>query len=230
MAVRSGIATDATLAPGATTATTFTFRGIGTLQCEFLLTGGKLDVVADGEAVFAFTEPTGEWMPCSMAFEDDVAHEVAFVHTANGSGFAGLRNVRWVERDVGLLAKDGEIGIRVDLRKGVRMPKRFRDMLPFAYSSTNWIGDVAGVGAESVAKVAVVELEGTDPDVRNWPEAGTPRTLVTRSGEGSVEWQPRKGVWKATFDVLDGGASIHRETAVFDLRASRGGGFATLVK
>ena len=230
---RPGIATSATLASGVTTATTFCFRGIGTLQCEYLLTGGKLDMIADGEPANAFAEPTEEWVPCAVAFEDNVAHEVAFVYTAAGSGFAGLRNVRWVERDASLLAAAGSAtDVRFDLREGVRTLKRMTELLPFEYSSTNWIGDVVGVSAESVAKVMVVRLTGGDPDVRNWTEElpGTSKLLVRKVGEGSVRWRPSPGVWKATFDILNDDSGIYQETAIFDLRKASGPGFAVLLR
>ncbi|MCQ2388399.1 MAG: hypothetical protein MJ138_01660 [Kiritimatiellae bacterium] len=226
---RSGIATDEGLAPGTRTATTFTFKGCGVLRYEYRLTGGTLEVSVDGAVAETLSEAAAEWVPREIAFADHGTRVASFVHVAGAEGAVAIRNVRWEEQPESSRA-DGAGGVRVDLREGVRTPRLLRDVLPFAYSSTNWIGDVVGVSAASVAKVTVVELAGTDSDVRNWLEAGTPRVLVNRPGEGSVEWQPRKGVWKATFDVLDGGASIHRETAVFDLRASRGGGFAVLVK
>ena len=59
---------------------------------------------------------------------------------------------------------------------------------------------------------------------------GTFRELVKKPGEAAVKWHPRKGVWLATFDILNADASIHRETALFDLRNARSFGFVLIVK
>ena len=97
------------------------------------------------------------------------------------------------------------------------------EVLPFTYSSTNWIGDVVGVSAASVARVALVQLTGDDDDVTTWTEVpGTASVLVNDvvgEGEKVARWNPKDGVWKATFDILNGNSSIHQETAFFDLRS-----------
>ncbi|MCQ2389116.1 MAG: hypothetical protein MJ138_05335 [Kiritimatiellae bacterium] len=230
---RSGLATDAGLAPGTRTATSFAFNGCGVLRYEYRLTGGTLEVSVDGASAESFSGRAAEWVPRRIAFAEHGAHEVVFAYTAAGGGAtAAIRDVRWEEPDRCERAFAGEGKLCFDLAEGVRTPRRLRDVLPFEYSSTNWIGDVAGVGAASVAKVTVVALAGTDPDVRNWTDEvpGTSAELVKRSGEDSVKWKPAKGVWKATFDVLNDGTGVHRETALFDLRDSRGGGFALILK
>ena len=231
-AVRSGIVTDEGLEPDKETATTFAFKGRGVLRYEYYLTGGELDVVADGETVLTFAEPTG-WTAGQVAFEGYGTHEVVFAYTAADDGLAAIRNVRWEELDgiVRAAADNGE-PVPVDLQEGVRTPRYLVQVLPFEYSSTNWIGDVANVSAASVAQVTVVRLTGTDPDVRTWTDEvpGTFKELVKQPGEAAVRWRPRQGVWKATFDILNDDASLHRETALFDLRNARSFGFVLIVK
>ena len=231
-AARSGVATAETLAPGTETATAFAFNGRGVLHYECRLTGGTLEVVADGGTVSVFAEPTAGWVSCSVSFAGYGGHSAAFVHAAAAGGGAAIRGVRWevAAESPRMAGADGDV--RVDLQEGVRTPPRFRDVLPFEYSSTNWIGDVVGVDAESVARIEVVQLTGTNADVRVWTDEvpGTSRELVKRAGESSARWRPRRGVWKATFDVLDGDAGVHRETALFDLRRSRTGGVALILK
>ena len=232
-AVRSGIETDELLAAEETTATTFTFRGRGVLHYEYDLTGGTLAVVADDEVVSTFTAETADWVSCQVSFEGFGAHEVAFVYTAAGGGTAAaIRNVRWVvDDDSTRTQKDGD-QTRVDLREGVRTPKNRDEVLPFAYSSTNWIG-VAGATATSKAHVRIVQMTGSDPVVTNWTTevAGTSRVLYDAPGEDVVSRKLKVGcVWKATFDILNGGESIYREESWFDLRLTRVPGFLLMIK
>lgn len=119
----------------------------------------------------------------------------------------------------------------MDLYKGVRKLKRFSELMPLTYSSTNWIGDVDGVIAESNARLTVVRLLGTDPVVTNWTDvvSGSYRILHDAPGEGEVNWKPGNGVWKAEFDILNGAESIHHEETFFDLRNTRGSGMAVII-
>ena len=229
--VRSGIATDEWLKPEDKTATTFTFKGHGVLHYEYDLSGGTLEVVADGVVVSTFAQEIAEWASCQVSFAGHGAHEVSFVYTASGDAMAAIRNVRWEEQDEDSRTAGAGAGIRVDLQEGVRTPKKFAQVLPFQYSSTNWIGNVIQVNAESVARVTIVQLTGTDSDVRNWTEEvpGTFRELVKKPGENAVNWRPKKGVWKATFDILNGEERIHQETAIFDLRNSNGVGLVLIL-
>ena len=121
--------------------------------------------------------------------------------------------------------------VRLDLREGVRTPKRLAQVLPFQYSSTNWVGDVIGVSPTSVAKVAIVQLTGDDPDVAKWTTEvpGTAKVLKQGIGDGEVPWNAKKGVWRATFEILNGDKSIHEETAIFDLRNSTGNGLVIML-
>lgn len=231
--VRSGIVTDEMLPAETETATTFTFRGRGVLHYEYDLTGGQLAVVADGETASTFTEPTADWTPCTVTFTGYGEHEAAFVYTADGYGGAlAIRNVRWEETDAGDPVQAVSSDFRADLQQGVRTPKYMSQILPFEYSSTNWIGDVSGVTAASVAKVAVVQLEGSDPVVTNWTTevAGTYKVLKETAGEGSVVWKGQKGVWKATFEILTDSTAKKTEYAWFDLRNAKGPGLILIFK
>ena len=230
--VRSGIATAPGLLSGNKTATTFAFRGRGVLHYEYELTGGTLEVVADGEVVSTFTETTAGWASCQVPFEGIEAHEVSFVYTADGNGMAAIRNVRWEMDDESTWAQNGGDETRVDLREGVRTPKYRDEVLPFAYSSTNWIG-VAGATAASKAHVRIVQMTGSDPAVTNWTTevAGTSRVLYDAPGEDVVSKKLKVGcVWKATFDILNGETSIYNEESWFDLRQTRAPGFLLMLK
>ena len=231
--VRSGIETDELLAAEETTATAFTFKGRGVLHYEYDLTGGMLEVVANDEVVATFTAETAGWVPCQVLFEGFGAHEVSFVYTAVGNyATAAIRNVRWEVDDVSMWTQKGGDETRVDLREGVRTPKYRDEVLPFAYSSTNWLG-VAGATAESKAHVRVVQMTGSDPVVTNWTTevAGTSRVLQNAPGEDAVPWKAKVGsVWKATFDILNDETSIYSEEAWFDLRQTRVPGFLLMIK
>ena len=228
----SGVGTDTGLAAGEATTLAFTFTGRGTLHYEYALDGGSLAVVADGATAGAFAEPTA-WQEGAVRFADINAHTVTFVYTAAGDGTtARLRNVRWVEDDFGAWANGGRGGVRMDLRDGVRTPKYRNEVLPFAYSSTNWIG-VAGATAASKAHVRIVQMTGSDPAVTNWTTevADTSCVLYDAPGEDTVCWKPKVGcVWKATFDILNGETSIYSEEAWFDLRQTRTPGFLLMLK
>ena len=225
----SGVETDTGFAAGAATTLAFTFTGRGTLHYEYALDGGSLAVLADGMAAGAFAEPT-EWQEGAIQFDDINAHTVTFAYTAAGDGVvAQLRNVRWQEDDSGAWANGGRGGVRWDLREGVRRPKYFNEILPFAYSSTNWVG-VTGATAASSVRVTLVPLAGTGDDATQWTESGDPIELYRGSGEGSVKWpKPKKGLWKATFDILNDDTGVYSEDAFFDLRDTRASGLVLMV-
>ena len=145
---------------------------------------------------------------------------------------AAIRNVRWEEDGNGEWTRKGGDETRVDLREGVRTPKNRDEVLPFAYSSTNWLG-VAGATAESKAHVRIVQMTGSDPAVTNWTTevAGMSRVLHDAPGEDAVSRKFKVGcVWKATFDILNGETSVHREESWFDLRQTRTPGFLLMLK
>ena len=225
----SGVETDAALSLGDQTTTAFTFSGHGTFFYEYRLHGGTLSVAVDG-APEVVAAPTTGWVDCSLAIDNTGEHTVAFTYTAAGDGMtAAIRNVRWAEDDRFVSVRAARSDVQADLREGpVRSPARMEHVLPFAYSSTNWIGGVSGATAASSAKVTIVQLTGTDPDVTKWTAApGKPlRVLHDAAGEGEVKWKPKKGVWKATFDIL---GTSHHEESFFDLRESRAPGMAVIL-
>lgn len=218
--VRSGIATDESLEQGSKTATTFTFKGRGVLHFDYELTGGTLKAVSGEEEVLTFDEPTAGWVSGQVPFSGYGAHEVAFVYTAADGGVAAIRNVRWEEQDESLRAESEGGPVVVDLREGVRSLRKRVELLPFTYSSTNFVG-ITGATAESIARVTLVQVTGEGSDLTQWTDevAGKKIVLCAEPGEGTVIWQGKSGVWKATFDILaEDGALIHEETAIFDMR------------
>ena len=226
-----GIATDAGLAQETSTATTFSFSGRGTLHFEYAFGDGSLVVRADGVEGTPFAA-SAEWKAGALRFEDFGSHVVAFVYAVANGGQAALRNVRWQLDDYAVRMSNDGRDVRMDLRDGVRTPKRSDEILPFVYSSTNWIGGVKGATAESKARVTIVQMKGSDPEVSSWTEevADTFKELANESGEGEAKkWKPKKGVWKATFDILNGDTSIYSEDAWFDLRKTSTPGFMLMV-
>lgn len=225
-----GIMTDAGLASAASTATTFNFKGRGTLHYEYTFSDGSLVVRADGATVGALAA-SAEWREGGLRFEDFGTHVVSFAYTVANGGQAAIRNVYWEEEDGSARVK-GEGGeTRVDLREGVRTAANRDEILPFVYSSTNWIGDVEEATTDSLARVTIVQLTGTVPDVKEWVAmSGTATEFVRKVGEGAKKWKPKKGVWKATFDILNGDTSVRREEAWFDLRKTSIPGFMLMLK
>lgn len=219
-----GVVTDEGLAAGTVTTTAFSFSGRGTLHYEYKLGGGSLVVQASGMSPEALSV-AADWQTRMIGFDGFGAHDVAFVYTAaGGDATAALRNVRWEEEDAGARVQSEGGESRSDLREGVRKPKRVEEILPFTYSSTNWIG-VAGATAESTVRVTIVQMTGTAPDAGEWTDEvpGTSRVLVKAPGEGEFKWKTEgKGVWKASFDILTGDECVHHEEAWFDLRKTNG--------
>ena len=228
---RSGIKTDSSLGQGVSTTTAFAFTGCGNLRYDYALAGGALEVSVDGLIVATYDAPTAGWTFVQVELANDGAHEIVFRYTAAGGGAtAAIRDV-YVRQSDGDWMEGVLPNVRADLRTGVRAPKRLAQVLPFQYSSTNWVGDVAGARATSVAKVTIVQLTGDDPDVAKWttelPE--TTKVLKEGIGEGEVPWKAKKGVWKATFEILNDAKSIHKETVIFDLRDSSSNGLLIFV-
>ena len=228
----AGVETDAGLADGTATTTVFSFSGRGTLHYEYKLGGGSLVVQASGMSPEALPA-AADWQTRTIGFVGFGAHDVAFVYTAaDGDATAALRNVRWEEEDGSAIGMSEENGTRTDLREGVRKPKRVEEILPFTYSSTNWIG-VAGATVESKVRVTIVQMTGTAPDVCEWTDEvpDTMRVLVKGPGEAAVKWKVEgKGVWKATFDILNGEECVHHEESWFDLRKTKGiNGFMLMI-
>ena len=85
---------------------------------------------------------------------------------------------------------------------------------------------------ETEAIVKVVQLTGTDEDLTKWTDevAGSERTLIRQKGEGSVQWNAKPGVWKASYRILHNDQSIYEETCLFDLRKMPKAGLFLVVK
>ena len=226
----AGIVTDVGLL-SETTTTAFSFKGRGTFHYEYRVSGGSLGVRI-GEAAPVALAASSDWLARAIRFEGFGDHGVAFVYAAAGGGAqAALRNVRWEEDSSAWAQREGK-DLAMDLREGVRTPKYRDEVLPFTYSSTNWIG-AAGATATSKAHVRIVQMTGSDPAVTNWTTevAGTSRVLHDAPGEDAVPWKAKVGcVWKATFDILNGETSVHREESWFDLRQTRVPGFLLMIK
>ena len=221
----TGIETETNLKQGDQTTLELAFPGHGTLSFEYRLSGGSLSVAIDGGEPEVIDVPTDGWVLRTLAFDEPEDHSVVFTYTAGGNGaVAAIRNVRWTEDDRFVSMWAARSDVRTDLREGVRRQERTDQVLPFTYSSTNWIGDAVG----TAAKVTVVQLSGTDPAVTNWTDevAGSFKVLVDKPGEGEKVWHPKKGVWKATFDIL---GTDHREEVWFDLRDAIAPGFMLMV-
>ena len=226
--VRSGIVTDEWLKPEDKTVTAFTFKGHGVLHYAYDLSGGTLEVVADGKVVATFTEPKGNWALCQVSFVGYGTHEVSFVYTAVGDAVAAIRDVRWEELDEDSRTAGAGVDVRVDLQEGeVRTPKSFEHVLPFVYSPTNFTGTVDGKSA----RVSIVQLEGADPDVTKWTTEvrGTARVLKEATDEGEVKWRAKAGVWKATFEIFDGPTLKDTQIKFFDLRDAKRSGLVLII-
>ena len=220
----TGIETETNLKQGDQTTLELAFPGHGTLSFEYRLSGGSLSVAIDGGEPEVIDVATDGWVLSTLAFGQPEEHSVVFTYTAGGNGTTAIRNVRWTEDDRFVSLRAARSDVRTDLREGVRTAERMEHVLPFTYSSTNWVGDAQG----TAAKVTVVQLSGTDPAVTNWTDevAGSFKVLVDKPGEGEKAWKAKKGVWKATFDIL---GADHREEAWFDLRDAIGPGFMLMV-
>ena len=214
-----------------TTQTSFDIWGAGRFSYEVNVEGGRVDIVLDGTNAVSHQETGNSWRHGALDISAARPHRVVFSFVGEkGYCVAGLRNVRWQElrNDAAAAA---ERPLRLDVCDGVRAVKHFEDVLPFAYSSTNWIGGVSDATAASAARVTVVQLTGTDPAVTNWTDTvpGTACELYCAPGEGSVQWKVKtkdRGVWKASFEIL---GTDHREDAIFDLRKTCGAGFLLMI-
>lgn len=206
----------------------FSFAGTGVFSAELAFESGCVVVTLDGvevETVMA----NGQWTGRDWPVADFGSHTV----TLRYSGTSEIRVRNAVMDGCDCRIRSGALEpSALDLRRGVRKAKHYNEILPFTYSSTNWIGDVVGVTAASVARVTIVQLTGSDPDVGNWTETvpDTFKELVKKAGEGEVKWRPKQGVWKATFDILNNDTGIHQETAILDLRNASGNGLVLFLR
>lgn len=201
---------------GAASALTFAFHGAGTFAFEWKAVSGGLAATLDGEDALAVSGPS-DWSQQAVVVSGWRDHQLLLSASGDGAGIA-VRNVRWLCSDQ-LCAKGDAEGIRMDLREGVRIVRKERELLPFAYSVTNFTG-LAGVTASSVVRVRVVRIDGEGDDYLSWSEVpGTERILADAADEGAVVWPGKNGgFWKAEFTVANGDEPIHQETAIFDMR------------
>ena len=154
-------------------------------------------------------------------------------------GFRLSRTLSNVRNDACVLGAGQAGDGAVDLREGVLVVRRTKELMPFAWSSTNFTGNVlvkdtgfVTIDPASKASVRVVQVTGDGADVSQWTTevAGTAKTLVSeQQGEGEVKWDGvKRGVWKAEFVIQKQGGEAYRETRILDLR-NYGMGFAMLV-
>ena len=228
-------------APSGTSKFTFTVNGRGAFKFDYVLDGVTWTVKVDGRQVGqldAASVPTS--VELSLNGSGGV-HTIEFITVlSDGASFASVRNVRWDDADYRVgLGKSG--ACPVDLREGMLVVQRAAELMPFTWSSTNFTGSalVKGVGyvqidPASVASVRVVRVTGEGEDVACWTTevADTEKLLVAeKPGESTVKWRGvRRGVWKAELAISTGGAVVHAETRVLDLRCYDGPGLMLILK
>lgn len=219
-----GIAAPTDLGTGVSSAFTFIVKGKGVFSYDYAA-AGAFALIVDGQPVENLAE-VGEWTSRTWTADGAGAHTVTFVLTGPGAG--NLKSVSWICPEP-YVETGASLAFRADLREGVRTAKFRYEVLPFAYSSTNFIG-LVGTDASSVARVTVTPLVGENEDVTAWtPVTEKTEVLVNAPGEGLRSWRPRKGVYLAKFEILTANESVHEETAIFDLR-EYGAGLILLLK
>ena len=233
-----GFAGDGIAGPATGTSTlTFALDGIGSFAFEYLCAAGEtLTVTVDGGEPQTLAA-VADWTAARFALGDVRAHTVVF--TATGGGTA-VRNVRWVDVDDRFGGGQGGAGA-ADLREGVLIVRRANELMPFAWSSTNFTGNAlvkdtgfVAIDPQSVASVRVVQVTGAGDDVSQWTTevAGTAKTLVAeKQGEGAVKWKHvQRGVWKAELIIVPPAGEAYRETRILDLRKYVGQGMLFFLK
>ena len=227
------------MAPQGGSAFTFTVDGRGTFFFDYILAGGTWTVKVDGAVVRtmdAAADWTGEELPVAGAF---ATHVIEFVTELSGGDLAKLRNVRWIETE-GRFGGGRSGGGAVDLREGVLTARRPDELMPFAWSSTNFTGNAlvkntgfVTIDPQSVVSVRVVQVTGEGEDVSRWTTevADTEKTLVSeKQGEGAIRWRGvQQGVWKAELVIKTNGSETYRETRILDLRKYSGQGLVFFV-
>ena len=226
------------VAPEGKSSFKITVEGSGHLRFDYALGGGAWTVKVDGIEVR--TMDAADWTVAEVSVDGALAaHVIEFVTNLSDGDTAALKNVRWVDTDDCFGA--GRCGIgAVDLREGVLVVRRANELMPFAWSSTNFtgvieigLGETQRIDPQSVASVRVVQVTGAGDDVSLWTTEldDTAKTLVTElQGEGTVKWKGVKaGVWKAELVIETGGIETYRETRILDLRNYAGPGLLLFV-
>ena len=185
-------------------------------------------------------DAAADWTGAELSVDGAlVAHVIEFETELSG-GFAGIKNVRWVDVDDRFGGGQGAGGA-VDLREGVLVVRRANELMPFAWSSTNFtgvieigLGETRKIDPQSVASVRVVQVTGAGDDVSQWATevAGTAKTLVAeKQGEKTVKWKGvQPGVWKAELVIAPPAGEAYRETRILDLRKYVGQGMLFFLK
>ena len=222
------------VAPQGKSIFTFTVEGHGAFFFDYTLAGGVWTVKVDG-AVVRTMDAVANWTGVELPMDASlVTHVIEFVAELSGGDSAALKNVRWVDSDDRFGGGQGGNGM-VDLREGALIVRRANELMPFAWSSTNFTGNAlvkdtgfVAIDPQSVASVRVVQVTGEDEDVSQWTTevAGTDKTLVSEmQGEGTVKWKGVKpGVWKADLVITSPTGETYRETRILDLREYVGQG------
>ena len=228
------------VAPQGESVFAFAVDGRGTFFFDYILTGGAWTVSVDGVSVESLAE-AADWTTFGLSLEGMRVHAIVFsTDLPTGGDSAWLRNVRWVDDDWCSRAGLGS-GAAVDLRTNdVLIVRRANELMPFAWSSTNFTGNALvkstgfiAINPQSVASVRVVQVTGAGDDVSQWATevAGTEKTLVAeKQGEGTVKWKHVKpGVWKAELVITPPAGEAYRETRILDLRNYSGPGLVLFV-
>ena len=227
------------VAPQGASVFTFTVNGHGTFLFDYALAGGPWTVKVDGVVVRTM-ETAAEWTGVELSMDERfVTHAIEFVTDLSAGDSAAIRNVRWVDTDVRFGGGESG-GCAVDLREGVLVVRRANELMPFAWSSTNFTGNALvnntgfiSIDPQSVASVRVVQVTGAGDDVSQWTTevAGTETTLVAeRQGEGTVKWRHvTPAVWKAELVIMPPAGEAYRETRILDLRKYIGQGLVLFV-
>ena len=225
-------------APRGESVLAFTVDGRGVFFFDYALEGGTWKVKVDGVEVRTMdaADWTGVELPVDERF---VTHVIEFVTELSSGDSAVLKNVRWVDAD-DCFGGDHGGDAAVDLREGVLVVRRANELMPFAWSSTNFTGvietgpsETKKIDPQSVVSVRVVQVTGAGDDVSQWATevAETEKTLVAeQQGEGTVKWKHVKpGVWKADLVIKTNGSETYRETRILDLRNYAGPGLVLFV-
>ena len=227
-------------APEGASTLTFTVDGHGAFLFDYALEGGAWKVKVDGVEVRTL-DAAADWTGAELPMDERlVTHVIEFETELSGGDSAALKNVRWVDADDCFGGGRAGAGA-ADLREGVLVVRRANELMPFAWSSTNFTGNAlvkntgfVTIDPASLASVRVVQVTGEGDDVSQWTTevAGTATTLVAeKQGEGRVRWKGiQPGVWKAELAIETNGSETYRETRILDLRKYSAQGLVFFLK
>ena len=218
-----------------------TVEGSGCFRFDYTLAGGTWTVKVDGVIVRTL-DAAADWTGAEFSVNGALAaHVVDFVTELSDGDSAALKNVRWADTCDCFGGGQGRAGM-VDLRTNdVLVVKRPNELMPFAWSSTNFTGvieigpgETQKIDPMSVVSVRIVQVTGTGDDVSQWTAEAddTAMALVAeQKGEGTVKWKGvNPGVWKAELVIVSPAGEVYRETRVLDLRKYSGQGLVFFLK